>query len=65
MATSTVHVAKDQWHLAWLATYVFLAKKGITLEADDDRAYDLVIAVATGLMDDVEEIAAVLATFTA
>jgi death-on-curing protein len=51
--------------LAWLATYVFLGKNGIALDADDDRAYDLVMAVASGAMDDVEEIAAALAPFTA
>jgi death on curing protein len=50
--------------LAWLATYVFLGKNGIALDADDDRAYDLVMAVASGAMDDVEEIAAALAPFT-
>jgi death on curing protein len=51
--------------LAWLATYVFLGKNGILLEADDDRAYDLVMAVASGAINDVEEIAAALATFIA
>jgi death-on-curing protein len=49
--------------LAWLATYVFLAKSGIELDPDDDEAYDLVIAVAAGTIDDVGEIAAVLASF--
>jgi death on curing protein len=49
--------------LAWLATYVFLAKNGIVLEADDDPAYDLVIGVASGAIDEVEAIAAVLASF--
>ena len=33
--------------LAWLATYVFLAKNGVVLEADDDPAYDLVVGVAS------------------
>jgi death on curing protein len=49
--------------LAWLATYVFCAKNGVELDADDDRAYDLVIAVASGALDEVDEIAKVLATF--
>jgi death on curing protein len=49
--------------LAWLATYVFLAKNGVVLDADDDSAYDLVMAVASGSMDDVDEIAAALASF--
>jgi death on curing protein len=46
--------------LAWLATYVFLAKNGIELDPDDDEAFDLVIAVAAGNVSDVGEIAAVL-----
>jgi death on curing protein len=49
--------------LAWLATYVFCAKNRVELDADDDRAYDLVIAVASGALDEVDEIAKVLATF--
>ena len=48
--------------LAWLATYVFLAKNDIELDARDDDAYDLVVAVAAGAIDDVGEIAAVLAS---
>jgi death on curing protein len=51
--------------LAWLATYVFLAKNGIALDPDDDAAYDLVIAVASGSLDDVEAIARVLRSFVA
>src|SRR4051794_37173269 len=47
--------------LAWLATYVFLAKNGVELDPHDDAAYDLVIAVAAGEVDDVGEIAAALA----
>jgi death on curing protein len=34
--------------LGWLATYVFYALNGVRLEAPDDSAYDLVIAVSTG-----------------
>jgi death on curing protein len=49
--------------LAWLATYVFLAKNGIELDPDDDAAYDLMIAVAAGRIRDVSEIAAALAAF--
>ena len=51
--------------LAWLATYVFLAKNDVILDPDDDPAYDLVIAVASGEIDDVGEIARVLRTFVA
>ena len=51
--------------LAWLATYVFLAKNGIVLDPDDDAAYEFVIAVADGSIDDVGEIAAVLASYAA
>jgi death on curing protein len=49
--------------LAWLATYVFLAKNDIELDPQDDEAYDLVVAVAAGAIDDVGEIAAILASF--
>ena len=49
--------------LAWLATYVFLAKNGVVLDPDDDQAYDLVVGVAAGTIDDVTEIAAKLASF--
>ncbi|QXT62930.1 type II toxin-antitoxin system death-on-curing family toxin [Tessaracoccus palaemonis] len=34
--------------LGWLATVVFYGLNGVTLEAPDDDAYDLVIAVASG-----------------
>jgi death-on-curing protein len=49
--------------LAWLATYVFLAKNGTVLDPDDDAAYQLVVDVAAGAIDDVDRIAAVLASF--
>ncbi len=51
--------------LAWLATYVFLAKNGTVLDAGDDAAYECVIAVADGSLDDVGELAALLASFAA
>ena len=51
--------------LAWLATYVFCAKNGVELEAHDDAAYELVVAVASGAIDDVDEIAATRATLAA
>jgi death-on-curing protein len=50
--------------LAWLATYVLCAKNGVELDADDDLAYELVTNVAAGSIDDVDEIAAILASFT-
>lgn len=49
--------------LAWLATYVFCAKNGVELDPDDDAAYDLVVAVASGALDDVAEIAQILGSF--
>jgi death on curing protein len=49
--------------LAWLATYVFLAKNDVVLDPGDDEAYDFVVAVAAGTIDEVSEIAAVLASF--
>jgi death-on-curing protein len=52
--------------LAWLSTNVLCAKNGARLDPDDDAAYDLVVAVAAGdLEEDVEEIAAILRTFVA
>ena len=36
-------------HLGWLATVVFYGLNDITLDAPDDDAYDLVIAIASGL----------------
>ena len=49
--------------LAWLATYVLCAKNSIVLDPDDDSAYELVVAVASGELDEVAEIAAVLRSF--
>ena len=43
--------------LAWLATYVFCAKNGVELDPTDDDAYDMVIGVAAGEIEDVEAIA--------
>jgi death on curing protein len=51
--------------LAWLATYVFLAKNDVVLDPDDDQAYELVVAVAVGEVDDVTEIARHLARWVA
>jgi death-on-curing protein len=47
--------------LAWLATYVFVAKSDVELDPDDDDAFDLIVAVAAGAVDDVDEIARRLA----
>jgi death-on-curing protein len=49
--------------LAWLATYVRCAKNGIELDADDDPAYDLVVALASGSLDGIAEIARTLESF--
>jgi death-on-curing protein len=49
--------------LAWLATYVFCARNGVELNPDDDDAYDLVLAVASGSLDEIEEIAKILTSF--
>lgn len=49
--------------LSWLVTDVFLRYNGVELDTDDDSAYDLVIAVASGKMTDLDEIADVLRTF--
>lgn len=50
--------------LAWLATWVFLAKNGVELDPRDDAAYDLVVGGASGEIRDVEQIAAALASFS-
>jgi death-on-curing protein len=50
--------------LAWLATYVFCAKNGVELDPADDAAYELVVSVAAGELDDVRDIAEVLASFS-
>jgi prophage maintenance system killer protein len=42
---------------------VFLAKNGTVLDPDDDAAYGVVVEVAAGAIDDVDRIAAVLASF--
>lgn len=48
--------------LGWLATWVFLAKNGTKVSADDDAIYDLVLAVADGSVRDIPEIAESLRT---
>ena len=50
--------------LAWLATYVFCAKNGVELDPSDDAAYDLVVGVAAGEIDDLEAIASTLRSFS-
>lgn len=46
--------------LGWLATAVFYGMNDITLDAPDDDAYDLVIAVASGHLE-LAEVASALA----
>lgn len=49
----------------WLTLYVFCAKNGLDLEpVDDDAAYDLVVAVASGKLTEVREIADMLRSLT-
>ncbi|GAB3245246.1 type II toxin-antitoxin system death-on-curing family toxin [Kineosporia babensis] len=43
--------------LAWLGTYVFCAKNGEELSPADDDAFDLVMAIAAGELDDLAVIA--------
>jgi death on curing protein len=48
----------------WLTMYVFCAKNGVEIDpADEDEAYDFVIAVASGKLTEVDEIAGVLRGF--
>lgn len=44
-------LADGNKRLGWLATYAFYGLNGIHLDAPDDAAYDLVIAVSTGAID--------------
>jgi death-on-curing protein len=37
--------------IGWLAVVVFLDVNGLTLDAPDDDAYDIVIGVSTGALD--------------
>ena len=62
LARSQPLVAANK-RLAWLATYVFCAKNGVELDADDDAAHQLVTGVASGSIDEVGEIATILAAF--
>jgi death on curing protein len=62
LARSQPLVAANK-RLAWLATYVFCAKNGVELDADDDAAYQLVSSVSSGSIDEVGEIATILAAF--
>lgn len=48
--------------LALAATIAFLGLNGLRLTLSNDEAYDLVIAVASGELDDIEAIAARLST---
>ncbi|SPF67281.1 Fido domain profile [Propionibacterium ruminifibrarum] len=49
--------------LGWLATLVFLDVNGVWIEAPDDDAYDLVIAVASGSAG-LSEVAEALVTWS-
>jgi death on curing protein len=48
--------------LALAGTIAFLGVNGVRLTLSNDAAYDFVISVATGDLDDITEIAAVLAS---
>jgi death on curing protein len=62
---TTRPLAEGNERLAWLATVVFLAKNDLVLDARDEEAFKLVTDVASGELDEVGDIAAVLAAFTA
>ena len=40
----------DTKRLGWLAAVVFYGLNGVTLDAPDDAAFDLVIGIATGVV---------------
>ena len=50
--------------LGWLSAVVFCFINGVHIDAPDDDAYDLVIAIADGSLDDLETIAANLAAWS-
>ena len=49
--------------LGWIAGVMFLERNGLRVDAPQDAAYDLVIAIATGAMS-YQESAAMLAAWT-
>lgn len=49
--------------LGWTATDVFLRYNDVVLEPAEDAAYELVVSVASGEIDEVKEIADVLRAF--
>lgn len=56
--TVTSHPLVDgNKRLGWLAMWVFLAKNGVEVDAEDDEAYDLVIGIAAGEHREVDDIA--------
>ena len=61
-------MAPGPWYrerLSLAGVIVFYGLNGCRLTLTNDEAYDLVIAVAAGKLDSVEEIAAVLVNATA
>ncbi|MQA84402.1 MAG: type II toxin-antitoxin system death-on-curing family toxin [Streptosporangiales bacterium] len=48
---------------AWLVTTVFLRKNDVRLQPAEDAAYDLVVSVAAGELEEVKEIADILRSF--
>lgn len=49
-------LADGNKRLAWLATYTFLRINGVELDTGDQQVIDLLIDVADGTLDDVDEI---------
>ncbi|MGC5010210.1 type II toxin-antitoxin system death-on-curing family toxin [Streptosporangium sp. DT93] len=62
MATNHPFVDGNK-RVAWVVTIVFLSWNGTTIDTGDDRAYDFVIAVASGKLTEIDEIADVLRSF--
>ncbi|WP_099042662.1 type II toxin-antitoxin system death-on-curing family toxin [Mycobacterium neglectum] len=53
----------DNKRLAWTACQVFLGLNGEWVAASEDDRFDLMIDLASGVVDDVERIAALLRTW--
>ena len=59
----TVPRRRENRRPSWLATVVFYGLNGISLDAPDEDAYDLVIAIASGATTQIEALAAALSTW--
>ena len=62
-SSRTLHDTTCDKRLAWTACQVFLGLNGEWVEASQDARFDLVIALASGAIDNVDQIAERLRTW--